>query len=164
MALHSALTDPELHECKGAAAASANTVLVANGTGTASFTTVPKAALSTDVKGVGIYYTMSQLPDMSTAGFVLVPVLATATLNTVTFILHNAITVANSTCTMVNSTGPATVGSVNVPFTGSAEGTTVTFTASVNNTFVPGAYLKISTDGNSTTTAITDIISKWTLA
>lgn len=160
---HADLTDPELHESKGAAAAAINTVPVADGAGAAVFAKVPLAALATDVKGVGTVEQLYTLADVSTADFTLIPVLSARTLVTATVILHNAITTADSTMTFVNSVGPSTLGTKVIAFTASAEGTTFTFTPIVNNVFVANSYLKISTDGVSSAACRIEVLLKWTL-
>lgn len=162
---HASLTDPLLHEVKGAAAATVSTVPVADGAGAAPFGLIPFAALGTTIKGVGTYYTWTTMADVSAAAasnFVLVPVITAATLNSVLIILHNAITVADSTLTFTNSTGPATLGTKVITFTASAEGTQFTFTPGANNSFSASTYLKILTDGASTTTCQIDMLCKWT--
>lgn len=50
MSRHSTLTDPALHECKGAAAATAGQVLTATGSGTATFQTPSAGAAGSVVK------------------------------------------------------------------------------------------------------------------
>lgn len=50
---HSSLTGSDLHEPKGVASASANTLYVANGAGSGTWTQVPAAALASNVNSFG---------------------------------------------------------------------------------------------------------------
>lgn len=161
MADHATLTDPELHEVKGVAAASDDTVLVAS-SGAGVFQKLTTANIdTTSVINVNQGTVNASMADVSAASFILIP-LPKCTVNTIYFTLANAITTANSTVTITNSTGPATLGTQTIAFSGSAEGTTFTFTASTNNTFTAGSYIKIATDGGSTVTCVTAITVLYT--
>jgi hypothetical protein len=171
---HADLTDPYLHEPIGIAAASANTVYAADGAGSGTWQKVDSDVLDTasiytfiedgieaqafDV--VGTWYTAVTMADVSTASFVLVPVLKNCTLTRVRFVLANAITVASSTITVRDSTG-ASMGTQVITQAASAEGTGFTFTPAVNNVLTGPTYVKIETDGASTTTAILYILCEF---
>lgn len=156
MAIHATLTDPELHEVKGVAAASDDTILVAS-SGAGVFQKLTAANIDpASIIAVNQGFVTASLPDVSTASFILIP-LPKCTVTTIYFTLANAITTPDSTITISNSVGPATLGTQVIAFTGSAQGTTFTFTASTNNTFTAGSYLKIATDGASVVTCVTAI-------
>lgn len=159
---HVDLIDPELHEAKGCAAATTNTVLTSV-TGVGMWAKITSTNLNTtSIPSVNGGAVTASLADVSTVSFVLIPMPVACTVNTIYFTIANAITLADSTITITNSTGPATLGTRVIAFTGSAEGTTFTFTATVNNTFTAGTYLKIATDGVSTTAAVTAITVVYT--
>lgn len=160
---HKDIADPDIHEPKNIASAAANRVYLSNGSGSGSWSQVPATALNTSsIFNLNKHVVYAELPDVSTADFVLVPCPFACTLNRVTTILHAAITIADATITVTNSTGPATVGTLTIAFTGSAEGDIDTLNASVNNTFTAGTYVKVATDGASTTTAKLGILLEFT--
>jgi hypothetical protein len=161
MANHATLTDPELHDAKGVAAATDNTVPVAT-TGATIWKKLTTANLdTTSFLRINEGVVTASMPDVSAVGFVLIP-LPKCTVNTIYFTLANAITAANSIVTITTSTGPATLGTQTIAFTGSAEGTTFTFTATTNNAFTAGSYIKIASDGGATTVCITAITVVYT--
>lgn len=96
----------------------------------------------------------AKLDDVSTASFVLIPIPINVLVQSIRFVLANAITVANSGITVTRSDAAA-MGTTSIPFTASAEGTTVDFVPSGNATITASThkYIKIATDGNSTTAA-----------
>lgn len=163
MALHKDLTGANLHEPKGAASATANTVYQADGSGSGAWAKIASGNIDTssifDTNKFSICVT---LPDVSTADFVLVPCPFACTLNRVTTILHAAISAADATVTVTNSTGPATVGTLTIANASSAEGDIDTLSASVNNTFSAGSYVKVATDGGSTDTAKLSVLLEFT--
>lgn len=160
---HSVITDPNIHEPKGIAAASANTAYWANGSGSGAFGKVNSSRIdTTSIFDTNKFSLTAVLEDVSTASSLRIPLPYACTLNRVTTILGGAITVANSTITVTNSTGPATVGTITVAFSGSAEGDIDTLNASINNTFTAGTYVKIATDGASTDTQRLDILLEFT--
>lgn len=92
------------------------------------------------------------IDDISTAGQIYLPVPKEfdGTILQVVATLNNAITVADATLTVKNSDG-TTIGTLVVPFTGSAAGTTVT--ANLNGLCRPNQAIEVETDGGSTTAA-----------
>lgn len=164
MASHATLTGASLHEPKGVASATANTVYVADGAGSGTWQTLTSSSINTSsILNVNKYKHSVQMEDISTADFILVPVPSAATLTKATTILNNAITTADATLTFTNSTGPSTLGTSTITQAGSAEGSTFIFTPSANNSFTAGAYLKIATDGGSDTATKATIFLEWTL-
>lgn len=145
---HKDIPDGKRHEPKGASTAAANTVYVANGSGSGNW--INQNAL---IKN-GNYVTLNvSIPDISTAGsyFVANPILGRISAILVT--LDNAISAADATVT-AEINGVAVTGSaVTVTFTGSAAGSVYTSTPSGANTVTANNAIEIITDGASTTTA-----------
>lgn len=139
---HSAIPDGERHEPKGISTALIDTVYVSDGASSGVWKEIPFI-----VAGV--------LDDVSTASFILVPIPIDVVVQSVRFTLHNAITVANAIVTVTRGGDAASLGAATIVFTASAEGTTFDLTPSGNNSInaVTHKYLKIATDGASTTTA-----------
>ncbi len=95
------------------------------------------------------------LDDVSNSSFEIIPLPTNCIVDTIVFVLHGAITVADSTITVTRGGDAASLGTQVIAFTASAEGTTFIMTPSGNNTLTAAThkYLKITTNGNSTTTA-----------
>lgn len=162
---HSDITDPYVHEPKGASTAPVNSVYVADGSGSGSWSSVGIDSIdmnaieaevqsslndgSLEVTGVG--HVTARLEDISTpGGFVIVPLPVDCTVTRATMVLGGAITVADADVNLYNSAG-ATMGSpVTVPFDGSAKGDTFSYTASGNNVLTGPTYVEVRTDGGST--------------
>lgn len=163
MAEHRNLTGASLHETKGASSASANTVHTAVGDGTTTWAKLTSSNLdTTSVFNTNKYKQVVQFEDVSTADFILIPVTNTSTLTRVTTMLHTAITGADAILTVTNSNGPATVGNITITQSGSAEGDTDTLSPGSNSSFAAGTYLKIATDGASSTASKLTILLDWT--
>ena len=143
MAHHKDLTGTDLHEPKGVAAASANTVYVANGSGSGAWTALKSS----------VYALTRTFDDVSTAADMYVAIPKAGTIARIDAVLEAAITVANAAVTF--SIGGVAVESSALTITqsGSAPGTEFNSTPTGHNTVVAGNVLKISTDGASTTTA-----------
>lgn len=177
MAAHSTLTGADLHEPKGVAGAASGTVYVSNGAGSGSWTSLAASKVTvtdsgsnfsgTDVEAVltelnDKTLTLSGiLPDVSTTSTLLIPIGFSCTVLSIDFILGGAITVANSEMTITRSDGAA-MGTKTISFSGSAEGTAFDFTPSGNAslTYNTHRYIKIVSDGGSTTTQPLYVIVK----
>lgn len=167
MALHRDLTGSDLHEPKGVAGAAAGRVYVANGSGSGAWSLPAAANVSVaDTSNVltattveGALYELYQgrilipavLPDVSSASVILVPVSMSFEVQAIDFILGGAISGADATLAITRSDG-ASMGSQTISFSGSAEGTSFTFTPSGNQTltYPTHRYVKIVSDGGST--------------
>lgn len=92
------------------------------------------------------------IDDISTAGQIYVPVPKEfdGTILQVVATLDAAITVADAVLTVKNSDGTS-IGTLTVPYTGSAAGDTVT--ANLNGLCRPNQAIEVETDGGSTTAA-----------
>lgn len=164
---HSALTDPQIHEPKGAAAASVDTVYVANGAGSGAWQKIEAdqidiADLNTEIQAdlddgtldiTGQWYVTVVMADVSAAGFVLVPVLKTSTFLRARVVLSTGITAADSVLTFTRN-GADAQGTLTLVNAASAEGTGFSFTPSGNATVTGPGYIKIASDGASSTTSI----------
>lgn len=166
---HSALTGSDLHEPKGADTAAANTIYIANGAGSGSWGSPPAASIAVaDVAGkfaasdveaalLELYqeeFTVEgHFTDISNVETLLLPVPFDCTLLRVNIILTNAITVANSIVTLTRSDGASLGSTLTITQAGSTEGTTFQYTPSSNQNFTYAShkYLKLVSDGGSTT-------------
>jgi len=109
--------------------------------------------VDTQVAAVDSVYTMThEIADVSTAETVYVPVPVSGTITRVDSCLQGAITVADATVTLVQS-NDAAIASLPIAFSGSAAGDVDTDASPTNTTVTAGSYLKLSTNGNSTTAA-----------
>ena len=160
---HSAISDPNIHEPKGASTASANTVYVANGSGSGSWqvlnagNSIDEASLDTAVQAsiddntIGItsrVFFTAVIEDVSTAGQVYIAFPKSATIVAATTVLGGAITTGDAAITFKNAAG-ATMGSITVANAGSAEGDVDSATFSSNNTVTDNGRIEIETDGGS---------------
>jgi len=167
MALHSDLTGADLHEPKGVAGASADTVYVADGAGSGTWQK-PEAAnvsvadassgfTSTNVEGVLDELFEDRDPvhgmmlDVSTAETLLIPIPFDCTVEKILMILGSTID-ADTTITVTRSDGAA-MGSQTLTASGSVEGTFFEFIPTGNSTLTYSShkYVKLVSDGASTT-------------
>lgn len=163
MADHASLTDPELHEPKGIAAAAANTLYVADGSGSGTYKKIPVASLDlTSMQDPNTVYVAGVLADVSAPSSILVPAPGNCTFVSAVLVLGGAITVGNSSVSLVRNDGSSFGSAVTITQSGSAEGTTFTFTATLNTSITANGYVKITTDGNSTTTQPLYVLCKFT--
>lgn len=133
---HSAITDPDIHEPKGVAAATAGEVYVADGAGSGDW--VPLQDIYTGV-----------IANVSSAETVYIPIANAGTVAKVVTVLEGAITVADATVTPKNSAG-SSMGDITVAYTSSAAGDVDTLTPATNNTVTANSFMTIETDGGST--------------
>lgn len=154
MPLHANLTGAELHEPKGVEAASSGTIYVSNGSGSGSWIKIGTNSVNqTEIPLTNKFTISAVLPDISDPSFILVPVIQSCSLDKVIVVLKNAITSANSTLTFTNE-GVGAMGTLSVPFSGSGEGSIFVFSPSGNNDILEESYVKIASNGNSSTTSI----------
>jgi len=140
--LHSGLTGADLHEPKDIASATASQVYIADGSGSGDMTTL---------YGINTERLTASIPDCSTADYIFIPVPVGSTFTSAQVVLENAISAADASLTFTRN-GTSSFGSaLTVPYTGSAVGTTLTFTPSTNTAISTNGYIKIATDGASTT-------------
>lgn len=160
---HSTLTGEDLHEPKGQANAGADTVYVADGVGSGIHKKIPLNSLDlTSIQNPNTIYINAVLADVSNPSSILVPAPDGCTFDSAVMHLGNAITLANSSVTFVRNDAASFGAPVVIAFTASAEGTTFTFTSTSNQIITAPGYVKIVTDGASTTTAPLYIRLKFT--
>lgn len=161
---HSAITDPQVHEPKGASTASANTVYVSNGAGSGTWQVLTTDSLDfadivTEIQAdlddgtldiTGRYWIYATIADISTASSIIVPVIRDSTVLSARGVLGGPITVANAEVTFTNAAAASMGTPLTVTFTGSAKGDGYTFTATGNNVLVGPTWFEIATDGGST--------------
>lgn len=139
---HSALTDPYLHEPKGAAAATSGQVYVANGAASGAWANLD-AATTYIISGV--------IDDISTAATVYIPTPEAGTVKQVTTVLDGTIA-TSAVAVVVKNAAAATMGTITVNDAGSAAGDIDSVTPASNNTFTANSFVTIATDGASTNT------------
>lgn len=149
MSLHSTLTGSDLHENKGVAAASNNTVATASGGATVWQKVNANMVDTSSIFNTNSWAVTAFIADIGTAQNVYVPIPFACTLSRVDTILGGAITTANSTLTLTKN-GASSMGTITITQVGSAEGDLDSLSPVSNNTFVQGDYVKIANDGNST--------------
>lgn len=160
---HASLTGAQLHEPKGAASASVDTVYVADGAGSGAWAKIDANNIdTTSILNTNKQVAVISMADVSTADAVYIPFPNACTVTKITSIISAAITVADSTITCTNG-GVTSLGTLTIAYSGSAEGTIDTLTPVANNTFSAGGFLKIATDGASTTTAKITFYVEFTL-
>lgn len=141
---HSAITDPNIHEPKGAADADAGTVYVADGAGSGDWSPIRD-----------IY--QGFFTDVSTAEVKYVPIAHSGTVVLVSTVLAAAINTDNATVTAKNAAG-ASMGTITVAYTSSAAGDVDTLVPASNNTVGANSFVTVETDGGSTGTAPTSFL------
>ena len=166
--LHSTLTGADNHEPKGVESALSTTVYKANGSGSGVWSNVQASeVVVTDTNSVftggnvetvlyELYQTTNLIEgsftDVSNVETVLLPIPFNCEVLQIKMILSGPITVANSVVTVTRSDGAA-MGKQTISYAGSTEGTSFTFIPASNNTFSGHNYIKLVSDGGSTTTA-----------
>lgn len=147
MADHASLTDPELHEPKGAASASSGSVYIADGAGSGSFASLPWGSLS----GRQVFLT-ARIADISTAGQVYVVSPVAGTVSKIYSVINGAIATADVTLTSKLGGTAITDGAITVTQAGSAAGDVDSCTPTAQNSVAEGGAIEIETDGASTNT------------
>jgi|TARA_R100000306_G_C4366301_1_gene137804 hypothetical protein len=149
---HKDLTGVALHEPKGVAAASANTVYVANGSGSGTWQQVASTQINTSsVKNLNKNYITYTIPDISTAGshFIVTPI--AGDIAKIYTSINNAITSVDCILTFEIGGTLVTNGAITIAYSGSAAGTVDNSTPSGANTLTAGQAIEIITNGASST-------------
>lgn len=150
MPAHSALTGADLHEPKGVASASANTVYVANGAGSGTWIKVgPDQTNITTVFNQNEDTVMYKYNDIGTAGSKFIPISRACTVQTVTVVLDLLTATASTVLTFKNNSG-VSMGTITI-LSGATAGTVYSLTPASDNTFTAGTKLQIDTDGGTST-------------
>ncbi len=146
---HAVIPDGKRHEPKGASTATIDQVWASDGAGSGAFRTP-------------YFQDTVVMTDVSAVGFEIIPIPQNCIIDSIVYVLHGAITLANSTIAVTRGGDAASLGSQVIAFTASAEGVTFTQTPSGNNTLTANThkYLKFASDGGATTTAKMSITIK----
>lgn len=131
---HSALSDPYLHEPKGASTAAAGDVYVANGAGSGTWEDHRRSVFNIHIH------------DISSASDAYLPIPFAGTVSRVTSSIGAAISGSDLVFTIKNSSS-ATMGTVTVTQSGSAAGDVDFVNPSSNNTVTDNDYILIQGDG-----------------
>lgn len=133
---HDVITDPKIHEPKGASTAANHTGYFSNGAGSGTWTlvkdvnldaTTVKSFISTGLGDASItlpheFWLYGLIPDISTASSVLLSIPTDCHVITAVLTLYGAIITANSTVNYKNAAGTV-CGTATVAFAGSGKGT-----------------------------------------
>lgn len=163
---HSTITDPQVHEPKGASSAAGNTVYVSDGAGSGGWSKVSLTQLNTtalyadidtqlnngSIPLTGKVLLTAKLDDVSTpGGFVLLPIPQNCSIVSFTSAISGPITAGDAIITYKN--GGVTLGTSTISFGGSSKGNTYTFTPGSNQDLVAPTFIEVSTDGGSSDSA-----------
>lgn len=144
MPQHSEISDPNLHEPKGISTAADGTVYIADGAGSGLW----------ELPSVSERFTLTAtMADVSTAGSVYIPVPVDCTILGAVTCLQAAITTANSSVTFFRNAATSLGSAMTVAFTSSAAGDVDTFTATTNTAATAGEYIRVVSDGGSSSVA-----------
>jgi hypothetical protein len=161
MVAHSALTTAsELHEPKGAAAASADTVYVADGAASGAFAKIDTANLDTSsIFDTNQFELRMVIADISTAETLYIPVPHAVNVVQIVTCLAGAITGSDATVTVKNAAATTmTGGAITIAVTGSGAGVTDSGTITGNNAISANSFFTVETDGASTGTVVLAIV------
>lgn len=143
MTEHNTVTDPEIHEPKGASSANSGETYVSDGAGSGSWTNL--------VSIVPLLMSGS-MADVSTANTVYVPISYSGAITKFTSVIEGAPSGGSaSTITIKNSVG-TTIASVSVPTT-SVAGDIFSVNMGTGNSVNANDYITVESDGATTTAA-----------
>lgn len=162
---HVTITDPNIHEPKGASTATANTVYISNGAGSGAWDILTpdnlewadvRTAIQEDLDNVdlmiqGNVWVFGKLNDVSTASSEMVTIPMNCTVVDAVFTMGGAITTADATVSFKNAAGAAISPPLTVEFATSGKGVQYTGTATANNVLTGPTWIEIETDGASDT-------------
>lgn len=163
MPAHKDLTGTNLHEPKGAAAASADTVYVANGSGSGVWEKVTLDSIDTStIKNTNKESLTYSFTDIGTAGSTFYPVTRTCSITTIYVTIDLVTATAATVITFRNDAGNS-MGTISIP-SATAAGTVFSLTPISNNTFTAGQKFQIETDGGTSTATRMNVVSNiaWT--
>jgi len=150
---HSVITDPNIHEPKGASTAAADTVYVSDGAGSGTWQKLGTASVDdTEFLNINEFTVCGWMADISTADVIYLPVPMDCVAVEATFTIQAIITGADAIVTFMNNAG-ATMATQTVTYSSSGAGDTYQTSLSANNVFTAGQKMSISTDGGSTSTS-----------
>lgn len=151
MAYHSDLTGTDLHENKGVADASNDTVATAAAGATVWQKVNANMIDSTAIFNINETIVTASLVDVSTAETTYIVFPFAVTITKISTVLHGAISGADATLTVRNHSG-GSMGTITVAQSGSAAGDIDSLSPASNNTIAANNKMSIETDGASTGT------------
>jgi len=151
MVQHSAITDPNIHEAKGASTASANTVCIADGAGATSFAKVGPSNIQA-VNNVNKIYLTATFVDISTASSQYIVCPLAGVISKIYSVIDGAITTANCGLSFEIANVAVTNGNITITQSGSAAGDVDSSTPTAARTLTAGQAIEMISDGASNTT------------
>ena len=150
---HSALTGASLHEPKGVAAASANTVYGADGAGSGSWAKIAVANINTSsVKNVNKIYLTYSIADLNTAASYYMVVPLAGVISKIYSVIDGALATADTIITHEIANVAVTNGTITITQAGSAAGDVDSATPTAARTLTAGQALEIICDGGTSST------------
>jgi len=163
MALHKDLIDSELHEMKGAAGASVDTVPVSNGSGSTTFKKLTKDSLDTSsIKDTNKIYVSVLIEDTATAFEKFIPVPFDCTMTEVSGTIATA-PATDLTILFYNTGSVSSFSSLSFP----SAGTLPMYTSSAilsSNSFFSGDYVRITNASGVATSGAVTLVLLFTLS
>lgn len=156
MVAHKDLTGADLHESKGVASASINTVYVADGSGSGTWKTLEASSISgSSVLNINKQFVSFNFPDIGTLGSRYLAFTRACRIDKVTVVLQGATATTATNLTFRNDAGTS-MGVLNIgnAATAGAVGTLVPVS---NNTFTADTKLQVDTDGGTSTNVAVEI-------
>ncbi len=151
---HSSITDPDIHEPKGIAAAAVDTLYIADGAGSGAYAKIDADNVTDDsldidtidetsIKNLNTVFITTRIPDLTTAGshWVVIPV--AGTIENVWSVIDATIDTADITLTLERSGVALTGGVITIAYSGSAAGDVDTCAPSANNDMTAALPLEI---------------------
>ncbi len=162
---HVDITDPQIHEPKGASAAGANTVYVADGSGSGAWLPIGPAQIDMTTLAVeiqsdigdgtidlkGQFLITGVIPDVSAVSSILIALPKNGTVKNASFVLGGAITTANALVNIKNAAGVNMGSNATIAFSGSGKGSQFAWTATGNNVLTAPTWIEVTSDGGSDT-------------
>lgn len=156
MALHKDLADAHLHEPKGVASASVDTVYVANGAGSGTWEKIDTSSINgASVLNVNKQFVTMKFNDIGTAGSRYLAFPRSCRIDKVSVALQLATATTATILTFRNDAGTA-MGTINIGSTALA-GAVGSLTPVSNNTFSADTKLQVETDGGTSTASDVEI-------
>lgn len=145
---HKDLTGAELHEPKGIGGASANTVYVADGTGTGTWQKISESEIDTTGE-LGQLVVSANLVDLHLASIYYLAVPRAVTLKRAVITVYDAVD-ADTLVEVFNGDASTVIGNVTLTAAGSAAGSVFSLAISANNSFSEDTFVRLTSDAGAT--------------
>lgn len=156
MALHRDLTDAHLHEPKGVASASVDTVYVANGSGSGTWEKIDTSSINgTSILNINRQFVTMKFNDIGTLSSRYLSFTKNCTVVKVNVALQSATATTATILTFRNDAGTS-MGTITIGLAAAA-GAVGSFSPVSNNTFVADTKLQVDTDGGTSTASDVEI-------